>query len=383
MEVVYLSSDSTIAYVEEGALVILSAGTVDIIAYQAGDDVWNEASERKTIVIALTEVFVLTAPEASEIAYGASLGQSVLTGGEADVEGTFTWAQPEIIPEAGMQEYQVIFTPTNSAIYATATVDVEVMVVPDPYEQSIIWEEELQEVTAGETIELYAYATSGLEVSYISSDSTVAYYDAALQQLITLAPDTITITAIQEGDGLYMAAEPVAKVLIVLPAPTYGEYTAETCEGDSVEYMGVMYGEATDEPLPILLEEKNAQGGDSIVLLTVIIHPNEEEVLYESIRQGSTLVVEPNEWFALVGEEEYPLSEAEYEMPEPTEIVLVKHLQTEFGCDSTIIRYITVTSTVDVEQVETEIQAVKELRDGVIYIRRGDAIYTITGLKAE
>ena len=385
LEVVYLSSDSTIAYVEEGALVILSAGTVDIIAYQAGDDVWNEASERKTIVIALTEVDVFEAPEASDIAYGATLGQSVLTGGVASVEGTFAWANPEIVPEVGMQQYQAIFTPSNSAIYATATVDVDIMVVQDPVAQEIIWDGELEEVTAGEAVELFAYATSGLEVSYISSDSTVAYFDAELQQLITLAPDTITITAIQEGDGLYLAAELVAKTLIVLPAPTYGEYAAEMCEGDMVEFMGVEYYEATAEPLAILLEEKNIQGGDSIVMLTIIVHPNEVVNLDpETIREYATLVVEPNEWSALTENGEVPMDQAEYVMPEgPTEIVLVKHEQTEYGCDKKIVRHITVTSTVGFDQVETENTAVKELRDGVIYIRRGEMIYTITGLRAE
>lgn len=385
LEVVYLSSDSTIAYVEEGALVILSAGTVDIIAYQAGDDVWNEASERKTIVIALTEVDVFEAPEASDIAYGATLGQSVLTGGVASVEGTFAWANPEIVPEAGAHQYQAIFTPSNSAIYATATVDVDIMVVQDPVAQEIIWDGELEEVTAGEAVELFAYATSGLEVSYISSDSTVAYFDAELQQLITLAPGTITITAIQEGDGLYLAAEPVAKTLIVLPAPTYGEYAAEMCEGDMVEFMGVEYYEATAEPLAILLEEKNIQGGDSIVMLTIIVHPNEVVNLDpETIREYATLVVEPYEWSALTENGEVPMDQAEYVMPEgPTEIVLVKHEQTEYGCDKKIVRHITVTSTVGFDQVETENTAVKELRDGVIYIRRGEMIYTITGLRAE
>jgi len=384
LEVVYLSSDSTIAYVENGVLVILSAGNVDITAYQAGDDRWNEVSVSKTIQIGLTEVYVVESPVASNIAYGASLGQSVLTGGEATVEGSFAWADPEIVPEAGLQSYQVIFTPTNSAIYASATVDVEITVVQDPVEQQIVWDVDTLVVTAGETLELLASATSGLEVSYISSDSAVAYFDEEQKLLIALLPDTITITAVQAGNGLYSAAEPVEKVLVVLPAPTYGEYTAEICEGDTVEFQGVAYVEATTEPLEILLEEKNAQGGDSIVALTIIVHPNEVEDIYETIGTGKTLSIEPNKWYTMVGEEEYLMTESEYVMPdEPTEIVIFKHLQTEFGCDSLIVRHITVTSTVDVEQVETESKVVKELREGVIYIRRGDAVYTITGLKAE
>ena len=149
LEVVYLSSDSTIAYVENNQLVILSAGTVQIIAYQAGDERFNEASLAKTIEIQLTPSQIIEAPTATEMAIGAPLSMSQLQGGLASVEGTFAWQNPDqIMNEGGFAT--VVFTPTLSNIYAPATVDVVVPVVENP----TIYVEYTAEICEGEFIEI-------------------------------------------------------------------------------------------------------------------------------------------------------------------------------------------------------------------------------------
>ena len=150
LEVVYLSSDSTIAYVENNQLVILSAGPVQIIAYQAGDERFNEASLSKSIEIQLTPSQILEAPTATEMAIGAPLSMSQLQGGLASVEGTFAWQNPDqIMNEGGFAT--VVFTPTLSNIYAPATVDVVVPVVENP----TIYVEYTAELCEGDYIELY------------------------------------------------------------------------------------------------------------------------------------------------------------------------------------------------------------------------------------
>ena len=293
LEVVYLSSDSTIAYVENNALVILSAGLVDIIAYQAGDDRWNEVSLAKTIQINLTPVQITELPEASDVAFGAPVGMAMLFGGAANVEGTFSWLNPDqIMNETG--EVAVLFTPTQNNIYATATCMVDVIVTDFP--------------------------------------------------------------------------------------TTFGQYTAEFCEGDSVEFAGVWYYEATEVPEEVLLEGANMYQGDSVILLTIIVHPIEYVVLdEETMHTGEMLVIEPNEWYVLVGEDEVLMPYAEYELTEPTEIILYKHTTTEYGCDKTIERHIVVTKATGFEQVEIDAAAEKFIQNGVLYIRRGEMIYTISG----
>lgn len=121
LPVAYTSSDESIAYVQDGHLVILSGGTVTITASQEGNDKYNAATPvAQTIVISKALVSITTVPTAAAITYGQSLSASELTNGEATVEGTFAWAAPETTPESGSSTYTVNFTPTQSGIYASA-----------------------------------------------------------------------------------------------------------------------------------------------------------------------------------------------------------------------------------------------------------------------
>ncbi|MBQ2520916.1 MAG: InlB B-repeat-containing protein [Paludibacteraceae bacterium] len=299
LDVVYLSSDSTIAYVENNQLVILAAGTVDIIAYQAGDDRWNEVSLAKTIEIKLTPVTILEAPTATEMAIGAPLSMSQLIGGSANVEGSFAWLNPEIIPQAGYPAHTVLFTPTLSHIYDTATVQVNVMVVESP----------------------------------------------------TL----------------------------------YGEYTAHICDGEEIDFHGEVVDYATDEPIEVYLYGANQYGGDSIVLLTVVMHMPELIESFDTLYVGDTLFVEPGVWTRVP--EGTVLDEAAYKMTQVTEFDLAQYGQTEFGCDKTILRHITVEEKpigTGMDNVQDgAARATKELRNGILYIRREGKEYTITGLEVK
>lgn len=129
LEVSFLSSDSAVAYVEAGKLVILKAGEVTITAVQEGNEKYNTApSIGKTIVINKVSTSVTTAPVAATIVYGQTLSESALTDGEATVAGSFQWETPEAKPAAGTPNYNVIFVPEQDGIYATSTTIVSVRV---------------------------------------------------------------------------------------------------------------------------------------------------------------------------------------------------------------------------------------------------------------
>lgn len=129
LPVTYTSSDESIAYVQDGQLVILSDGTVTITASQEGNDKYNAATPvAQTVVISKAPVSITTVPTAAAITYGQSLSASTLTNGEATVEGTFAWAAPETTPESGSSTYTVNFTPTQSGIYASASTLVTVTI---------------------------------------------------------------------------------------------------------------------------------------------------------------------------------------------------------------------------------------------------------------
>jgi PKD repeat protein len=88
--------------------------------------------------------------------------------------------------------------------------------------QTITFEPLEHKALGNPDFELTATASSGLAVSYTSSDLTVATIDGNTVTIIGLG--TTTITASQEGNDNYHAADPVAQTLEVM------EITALTVE---------------------------------------------------------------------------------------------------------------------------------------------------------
>ena len=67
-------------------------------------------------------------PVAAEIVYGTALADCNLTGGSADVEGTFAWADGEKVPTVTENDCEVLFTPQDAAHYNSVTLTVKVTV---------------------------------------------------------------------------------------------------------------------------------------------------------------------------------------------------------------------------------------------------------------
>ena len=105
----------------------------------------------------------------------------------------------------------------NSQVFIAKYVDTAFMhpyIHPsDRQEQSIVWQQELYFSLTDSPILLTATATSGLPVSYTSSDSTIAYVEG--DRLHLVADGHAWLTATQEGDYQYFPAEPVQRLLTV------------------------------------------------------------------------------------------------------------------------------------------------------------------------
>lgn len=358
LEVVFLSSDSTIAYVENKKLVILKAGTVDIIAYQAGDDRYNETSEKKTIEIKLTPVTILEAPTASAIKAGETLSESVLTGGSASVEGSFAWQDPETKPATGKVAYAVVFTPKDGHLYDTAVTEVEVEVARNT--QTITWDEVLPLINAGDTIELHATASSELTVTFTSSNTEIAYYDAEKGGLIALAPGTVTISAVQEGNDDFEAAEPVDRVINIQDP------------GDTREEQVIIW---EDQVLVVDM----AEGAETVVLTAYL--ESGLDITYES----------SDETIAKVGKEQNEL-ELWIDIIVPVRAGKVRITASREG-DDTFKPAVPVTKEFEiinsddpetaVENVENAKRATKILLNGQIFILRDGKIYDLRGQRVE
>ncbi len=92
---------------------------------------FGESSKTFSIQKAVPVINVL--PNAGAITEGQSLAQSVLTDGAANVEGSFSWKNPETKPSAadsGRTKYPVIFTPSDSLGYHIIETEISVIVNP-------------------------------------------------------------------------------------------------------------------------------------------------------------------------------------------------------------------------------------------------------------
>jgi predicted lipoprotein with Yx(FWY)xxD motif len=67
-------------------------------------------------------------PSASPITFGQALSNSVLSGGSADVAGSFGWTTPTNVPPIGINSYGVTFSPVNTDNYQTVSTNVSVVV---------------------------------------------------------------------------------------------------------------------------------------------------------------------------------------------------------------------------------------------------------------
>ena len=82
--------------------------------------------------------------------------------------------------------------------------------------QEIVWVLDTLVMTVGDTLELAALATSGLEVSYETDVDSVVLLEAG--KMVALNSGEVVVTAKQEGDATYEAAEVVAYTITVVSA---------------------------------------------------------------------------------------------------------------------------------------------------------------------
>ncbi len=117
------------------------------VHYEPSDGNYMPFNVMIDVTVAKAKPYIETVPTA-EITYGDSLGESVLTGGkavygdgkgnvssltggDAEVTGTFAWSTPDVKPavsDSNTTEYEVIFTPTDTGNYETVTMQMKLTV---------------------------------------------------------------------------------------------------------------------------------------------------------------------------------------------------------------------------------------------------------------
>lgn len=276
-----------------------------------------------TITSSNPEIFHLgTAENINPIVYAVGANAC------ASVNGTAKTASGSSLGKIENYAIPVYFTPQESGTYGaviTITDGVSKATVAltgkgRKLNQTIAWNPAKTTLLSNETIEP-ATVSSGLEVTYtFSPEGIVTFADGTLS---ILKDGEVTITAVQNGNSVYNAAEPVAMTFTIFPAVTYGSYDASICEGD-------VYA---DEHFTSLTEERlyydtipNVYGGDSVICLALHVHPrfaseetSEHYIGMEGIWQGIDLSLLPE-----------------------GDTALVATYTSAYGCDSTYVLRLTV-----------------------------------------
>ena len=118
------------------------------VHYEPSDGNYMPFNVMINVTVAQAKPYLEAVPTAAEITYGDSLGMSVLTGGkavygdgkgnassltggDAEVTGTFGWSTPDVKPavsDSNTTEYEVVFTPTDTDNYETVTAKIKLTV---------------------------------------------------------------------------------------------------------------------------------------------------------------------------------------------------------------------------------------------------------------
>ena len=224
LPVSFTSGDETIAEVvyEAGvySLDIKKYGDVEITAHQAGNEDWSAATDKKLTYHISREVPVINTWPTAQVILPNTVGNATIIGGVAPegIAGSFQWEDGSLEVTRQAHTFNVVFVPNNTNYYETVSHALEIEILKTP--QTITWNRaNVSEEGCSNVVILDATASSGLPITYHSSDSTKAYAidavvsEVAVKKLYILKGGDVTITAVQPGDDTYAAAPSVSKTI--------------------------------------------------------------------------------------------------------------------------------------------------------------------------
>ena len=255
LTVSYASSNTSVATVSGSTVTIVGAGSTTITASQAGDATFNPATAvqqvltvnkaDQTITIDPIDDKLITDAAFDVVASTTSnltLGYAIISG-PASISGTTI----TLTGTAGTVVVEVSQDGNSNYNSASEEISFEVLDQPAKQDQSITFGS-LIEMTYGDaSFELTAIASSGLAVSYSSSDENVATITGTTVNII--GAGSAIITASQEGDESFNAAIDVEQELIVNKASqiiTFDNISDQFVEAGSVQLVA-----STSSGLPV------------------------------------------------------------------------------------------------------------------------------------
>lgn len=431
LDVDYEISDASVLKFENGAFVALHGGEVTVTAKQAGNYKYNAAADVvKTITIVPPTTYgnfeQFTCDEAVEFfnqtyeesfADDVTVGENYL-GGDSIVHvnivinhATFGTDEMTIVygdevewngialKDSTVGAHSVVAVLTNAAgcdstVTLTLTVNkIETLEVPvdlafcaggsewyrgTEYAEAGVYDVPVEGATRDT---LYKVNVTVLQPSFVEEDMTIIVGTDTAWNGIALKDSTVGVhyvefvtTNVAGCDSTVTLTLTVNKLEMLET-----EYQIEICEGSEQEYRGVTYNEEGMFTLDVI------EGETRDTLLTVVVTVNakgyEEILLTDTI--GNTIEIPEGEW--TLGDDivsgSYQIQETDIEG-----LVFVQIGETEKGCEAVTKIIVTVEEKpqdqgdpTGFENVGEAQKAVKEFRNGVLYIRRGEKMYTASG----
>jgi hypothetical protein len=292
LPVAYASSNPTVATVSAaGTVHILSAGTANITASQAGDENYNSATDVVQKLTVNKASLTITANNQTKT-YGTA--NPALTVNYSGFVGGDT---PSVITAAPSLSTTATTT-SDAGTYSITVTDAVAANYSFTYVSGTLTVTRVTQAITFATVPAKAYgdadftpaatSTSGLPITYSSSNTSVL--SVVNGKLHVVGAGTATITANQTGNVNYLPAAPVSQdiaVIFTLPANNFTiSATGESCKNSSngeinisaasnLNYTATIVsgGVSTPYPFTTKLSVKNLPAGTYPVCITVAAYP--------------------------------------------------------------------------------------------------------------
>ncbi|TGU70731.1 hypothetical protein E4633_17180 [Geomonas terrae] len=217
-------STASVCQISGSTVSFIGVGTCVINANQAGNSNYNAAPlVQQSFGVAKATPVITKLPTATGIVFGAPLSASTLSGGTADVAGTFTFTNPATVPSAaGNFLAEITFTPNDAANYTTTTGSVTVAVAKATAAVTLgplnyTYDNTPKPVTAttnpGNLAVVVTYNNSATVPTAAGSYTVLATVNDAYYQgsatgtlVIAKAPQSITFTSTVPGNATFSGA---------------------------------------------------------------------------------------------------------------------------------------------------------------------------------
>ena len=293
---------SVIVAYNGSAIVPTNAGSYAVVATISDDNYQGSASE--TLVVSKLSPSLTGWPNASDISYGQTLSNSSLTGGSANVAGTFAFTEPTFSPEAGTYVASVIFNPNDAVNYNTVLGTVNVIVnkatpaVSEwPTASSIVYGNLLSASTltggAASTAGAFSFENPSLSLNAGTQTVNVVFTPNDLNNYVTVVG---TVSVIVEKATATVALSGLARVYNGSPI----DVTVTTTPANLIVY--VTYNGSATAPtnagsysVLAIINEQNYQGEANSTLVInkansiVSEWPNASAITYGQLLSASML----------------------------------------------------------------------------------------------